>query len=416
MQSALKILHTADWHLGHQLHGYSRYHEHQVFLDWLSEQIETYDVDILCVSGDLFDTANPSATSWQQLYQFLAYITHRCPGLQVIMVAGNHDSPSKISAPGELLAHFDLHLVGQVHKSENGQPELNRLLIPMKNRQGELQGWALAVPFLRASDLVLDSQIGDGQQRWQQAITTLYQQLGELAESVRQPGQMLMAIGHGHIRGGQVSELSERQILMGGEHALPANIFPASCDYVALGHLHLGQKISAPIPIHYSGSPLPLSLSERRYHHHVQLVTWQHQQVSIHPLNVPRHCQMLQIPSEPKPLPEVLTELAQLPVYQGALDGAPYLEVQVRLETPVAHLREQVMQAISDKGMRLTRIRSVYPDSNSQGYSHYNGRDLDELTPVQVFELCYQKQYQQMPGDELMQAFAQVVREVEEQQ
>lgn len=415
MSSKLTIVHTADWHLGHQLHGYSRQAEHQAFLDWLSALLQSREADVLCISGDIFDTANPSAASWQQLYQFLAKVTQENPGLQVIMAAGNHDSPSKISAPGALLSHFDLHFIGQVHKDEQGRTELNRLLVPLKSRQGDLRGWALAVPFLRASDLMLDQEITDGQQRWQQAIFNLYHELGELAQSVREPGQFLMAMGHGHIRGGQVSELSERQILMGGEHALPSDIFPDTCDYVALGHLHLGQQISADIPIHYSGSILPLSLSERRYKHHVQLLTWQDAQLQVEPVHIPRFCQMLCVPEKPAPLDEVLEALRQLPVHEGEMQSAPYLEVPVALDEPKVHLREQIMQAIEGKGIRLTRIRTIYPQRDSDSAA-FAGRDLDELSPNDVFELCYQNQYQQQPGDALRQAFAQVVREVEEQE
>lgn len=416
MDLSLKILHTADWHLGHQLHGYHRSFEHQQFLDWLLEQLEIQQIDVLCVSGDVFDSATPSAQSWQQLYQFLADATRRCPGLQVIITAGNHDSPSKISAPSELLSNFDLHLIGQVYKDEQGVQQLNRLLIPLKKRSGQVLGWALAVPFLRSSDLVLDAQISDGQLRWQKAIYELYHQLGKLADSVRQDGQMLLAMGHAHVRGGQVSELSERQILLGGEHALPADVFPENCDYVALGHLHLGQQINCPLAMHYSGSPLPLSFSERRYHHHVQLLTWQNGQLGVQPLAVPRSCEMLQVPKEAKPLNEVLSELHHLPALGEVSESSPYLEVQVFLDKPQAHLREQVMQVLADKGVRLTRIRTVYPQTEKSSEQPYMGKDLDDLSPQQVFELCYQRSYQAAPSKELIQAFAQVLRQVEEMQ
>ncbi|CAG9296366.1 exonuclease SbcCD subunit D C-terminal domain-containing protein [Celerinatantimonas diazotrophica] len=416
MDLSLKILHTADWHIGHQLHGYHRNFEHQQFLDWLLEQLDIQQVDVLCVSGDIFDSATPSAQSWQQLYQFLADATRCCPGLQVIITAGNHDSPSKISAPSELLSNFDLHLIGQVYKDEQGVQQLNRLLIPMKKRSGEVLGWALAVPFLRASDLILDGQIGDGQLRWQKAIFELYHQLGKLADSVRQDGQMLLAMGHAHVRGGQISELSERQILLGGEHALPADVFPRHCDYVALGHLHLGQQIRCKLPMHYSGSPLPLSFAERRYHHHVQLLNWQNGHLSVEPLAVPRSCEMLQVPNQAKPLKEVLSELRNLPDLGPVSESSPYLEVQVFLDKPQAHLREQVMQVLADKGVRLTRIRSVYPQTEQSSEQPYMGKDLDDLSPQQVFELCYRRSYHAAPSKDLEQAFAQVVRQVEEMQ
>lgn len=414
MSSTLKILHTADWHLGHQLHGYARYDEHQAFLNWLLDQIEIQQVDVLCMSGDVFDSANPSSASWQQLYRFLATLMTQSPGVQVILTAGNHDSPSKMSAPGDLLAHFDLHFIGHIEKDEQGEQQFNKLLVPLKNRQGEIHGWALAVPFLRASDLVLDREIVDGQQRWQHAIADVYQQVAKLAESVREEGQMLMAMGHAHVRGGQVSELSERQIIMGGEHALPADIFPDGCDYVALGHLHLGQQITHRLAIHYSGSPLPLSLSERRYHHHIQLLTWDEQSLTVEPLSIPRVCPMWQVPDKPQPIEQVLQALRELTEYQGPVEFAPFVEVQVALDKPQVHLREQVMRALEGKNVRLTRIRTVYPAREPLASASFRGKDLDDLTPLEVFTLCYEQNYQQDPPEALCAAFKEVMAQVEE--
>lgn len=95
----MKLLHTADWHLGHRLHGHERYFEHRSFLDWFMREISERVIDGLLVAGDVFDTANPSATSWQLFYQFLATLRQQRPHLNVIIIAGNHDSPSKLDAP-----------------------------------------------------------------------------------------------------------------------------------------------------------------------------------------------------------------------------------------------------------------------------------------------------------------------------
>jgi exonuclease SbcD len=116
----MKILHTADWHLGHQLHGHDRRFEHDAFLDWLADTIKTRDIDALLVAGDLFDTANPPASAWQQLYRFLARLRAEHPALEMVLIGGNHDSPSKLDAPHELLRAFDLHLVGSISRDDEG--------------------------------------------------------------------------------------------------------------------------------------------------------------------------------------------------------------------------------------------------------------------------------------------------------
>lgn len=410
----MKLLHTADWHLGHQLHGYSRLAEHQFFLDWLLDTICEQGIDVLCVCGDLFDTANPSAASWRQLYQFLAEVAQKSPGTQVVMVAGNHDSPSKINAPQTLMAHFNLHFIGSVPHSANGEPELNRLLVPLKTRDGELKGWALAVPFLRATDVHLNGEVEDSQQRWHQGIAKLYGELHQLADSVRGPEQLLLALGHGHISGGQISEMSERHVMIGGQHALPTSVFPDACHYVALGHLHLAQQIKGAMPIHYSGSPLALSMSERRYRHQVKLLQWQDGELSVEALSVPKLCEMQRIPDKPLPLKEVLAAIKALPDDgERPFEAQSYLEVQVWLDKPQAQIREQILEALQGKGLRLAKITPHYPQA--EGSSHLKAeKQLDELTPTEVFELCYQQSYQQPPEPELAQAFAQVLRQLEE--
>lgn len=412
----MKILHTADWHLGHQLHGYSRYAEHQYFLDWLLERIEQHQVDALLISGDIFDTANPSATSWQQLYGFLGQLAKQSPGCQVVVAAGNHDSPSKLNAPQHLLTHFDLHFIGSVPYNDEGHPELNRLLLPLKKRDGELKGWVLAVPFLRSSDLRLDGEIADSQQRWQSAISEVYQGLGELAQSLLQPEHCLVSMGHGHVTGGQISELSERHVQIGGQHALPLTIFPERSDYVALGHLHLAQQIKVREgelgEVHYSGSPLALSMSERRYRHQLKLLSWREGEFEVESLETPKLCQMLVVPEKPAGLEQVLAELNALPTLDAPFEQRPFLEVRVKLDQPQTQLREKVLAAIDDKGLRLAKISISYPEKEAEQHFAKAGEQLSNLKPEQVFELCHQQRFEGKPSEALSRAFSEVMEQV----
>ena len=95
----MKILHTADWHLGNNFHGYDRTDEHRHFLRWLLEVMEEKQPDVLIVAGDVFDTANPSARAEELLYDFLLRATQTVRGLQIVLIAGNHDSAGRLEAP-----------------------------------------------------------------------------------------------------------------------------------------------------------------------------------------------------------------------------------------------------------------------------------------------------------------------------
>ena len=100
----MRILHTADWHIGQRLHERSRLDEHEQFLDWLLETIQRRKVDLLLVSGDIFDTALPSSDSTNLYYQFLYRLYDETDAYAVI-TAGNHDSPRHLEAPFHPTTH-----------------------------------------------------------------------------------------------------------------------------------------------------------------------------------------------------------------------------------------------------------------------------------------------------------------------
>ena len=234
----LRIIHTADWHLGHHLHGVSRDYEHQQFLDWLLLQLEQQQADVLIVAGDIFDTANPSAAAHAQLYDFLVTARSKCPQIDIILVGGNHDSAARLDAPGVLLKALGVSVIGGLTRDQQGNIDWQRLLVPLSNAQNEIQAWCGAMPFLRHADLP------DQQQADDPLIAGVKQLYTELIQQLKQKAvhnEALILTGHCYMVGGNISELSERKILGGNQHALPVDIFPEQITYTALGHLHCAQ-------------------------------------------------------------------------------------------------------------------------------------------------------------------------------
>lgn len=405
----MKILHTADWHLGHQLHGHDRRFEHDAFLDWLSDTLKAREIDALLVAGDLFDTANPPASAWQQLYRFLARLRAELPHLNMVLIGGNHDSPSKLDAPHELLRAFDLHLVGSISRDSEGKLETDRLLVPLQDREGKIAAWCAAVPFLRSSDLRVES-LEEGQDRLIEGVRQVYAEV--LTEGRARCGEALplIAMGHAYLAAGQLSELSERRVLGGNQHALPAELF-AGADYTALGHLHLAQSPAE--GVHYSGSPLPLSLAEANYNHQVLEVTFAEGKLTgLERIPVPRAVEMIRLPQST--LDDALNAIASLELPACPQEAQPFLEVRLLLPKPEARIRERILAAIADKPVRLARISTQYQGSGEGLADGRERRRLDELSPTEVFRLCYQRQFEGEPEAKLVASFEEILEQVKE--
>ena len=406
----MRFIHTSDWHLGQTLHHFERGAEHQHFLDWLIDTLETEQAEGLLICGDVFDNANPSAASQKQLYRFLQQAKQRIPYLNILLIAGNHDSPGRLEAPAPLLASLDASVIGFVPRHADGSIDVARLVVPLKNRAGEIAAWCLAIPFLRPGDVPRVE--GDGESDpYMAGIALLYRQVLDHALTLRQPGQAIIALGHCHMIGGDVSEDSERRIVIGGTEALSAGIFDAAIAYAALGHLHLAQRVAKQDHLRYCGSPLPMSFAEIGYPHQVLRVDLDGERVAaITTLPIPRAVELLRIPKQPAPLAEVLIALAALDLpATDDLQQMPYLEVRVRLDAPEPGLRATIEAALDGKPVRLARIDTSMAASTTVGAPALSLDELDRLQPEDIFNRLYRSKYDTDTPAPLQAAFAELL-------
>jgi exonuclease SbcD len=413
----MRLLHTSDWHLGQTLHNFDRTWEHQRFLDWLLDTIVAEDIDALLIAGDIFDNANPSAASQRQLYHFLQQARARSPRLDIVVIAGNHDSPGRLEAPGPLLAAHGTRVVGHVMRNSDGDIDLERLLVPLSNRDGEVKAWCVAIPFLRPGDvprMAPDKEEGeavDPYAAYLQGIARLYRQAYALAEARRAPGQAILAMGHCHMVGGDSSPDSERRIVIGGTEALPASMFDPGLAYAALGHLHLAQRVGKQEHLRYSGSPLPLSFSEVAYQHQVLRIDLDGGAArDIVPLPVPRAVELLRVPASPAPLKDVIAELVGLDLPELPLHERPYLEVRVLLDGPEPSLRAQVEAALQGKPVRLAKIEPTRRVATAPGIEPALTLDqLAALQPDEIFRRLWQQRFGDDAPDDQLAAFAELM-------
>lgn len=401
----IRILHTADWHLGQTFFGYDRTDEHEYFLQWLAETIKTNEIDALLVAGDVFDVSNPSAASQRLFYRFIRRVTAENPQLQLVVVAGNHDSAARLEAPLPLLQELRTEIKGVVRRQE-GQIDYDDLIVPLRNRQGVVEVLCLAVPFLRQGDYPAVVTAGNP---YAEGVRELYSCLLKRVWERRTEGQSVVAMGHLQATGAEIAgrDFSERTVI-GGLECISPDAFAEQIAYTALGHIHKSQRVSGRENVRYAGSPLPMSFAEKHYRHGVVMVTldegWA---VEIKRLEAPLLIPLLTVPAAGAASPDsVLAELRELPEPRGE---APYLEVKVLLDEPEPMLRQQIEEELANKRYRLSRIVSVYRTADSPfAEEEVTSVGLKEMSPLQIVQSTFERTYQTEMPAELVGLFQEV--------
>jgi len=409
----MKILHTADWHLGQLFHEYDRTYEHQQFLNWLVKTLHEEQVDVLLISGDVFDLSNPSASCIKMFYSFLNKAIKVNSNLQIIITAGNHDSASRLESPKPLLESTNIHIIGLVEKDKKGNIDCEKLIVPLKDKDENVQVWCMAVPFLRMGDYPV---IEDCNNPYAEGVAKLYEQVYQCAFDKTQDGQSIICMGHLHTQQAEKTGMDDfERLIMGGIECISATAFHEDIKYVALGHIHKAQRIGGKEHIRYCGSPIPMSFSELNYKHQVvvfELVRGKLSNLDI--IEVPVTVPLLRVPSRHSKFSEVLTALEQLPPKNGHPHLMPYVQVCVLLDSPEPALRFKIQSVLNGKNARLAKIDARYPEtvsSENNGLVMANDK-LQELQPSDVFSKIYQSRYNNPVPGEIQILFNQVAAEI----
>lgn len=409
---SVRFIHTADWHLGQLFHQHTRYKEHESFLQQLLDYIRQYQPNALLIAGDIFDVINPPAHAQKQLYQFLADAQQCAKHMQILMIAGNHDSGYRIEQVNPLLDKYQAKAVGVLNwiQTEQGeQLDFEHLIIPIYNEHHETVAWCIALPFLRSAEIT-----GHGLAEYDDVVTAhekIYQLLWEEVQRRCEAHQAIIMMTHAHLKGAIESKDSERPIIIGHEEAISVHHFAQKADYVALGHLHKAQKVQYDY-IRYSGSPIPMSFSEVNYHHQVMLVDidkQQEQQLSLTPLKISRLVQLIPIRCH---LKDLFTQLDKLTAYDiDDIDLRHFLDIEYySQDIAPPDLRLKVEQAIPEKSYRLVRlVRKIQPDLSRSATSEFpQNITLAPPTPQALFKQLWLNKYQDLSNfdEQLQQDFA----------
>jgi exonuclease SbcD len=386
----LKLLHTSDWHIGRTLYGRKRYEEFEAFLTWLAETIQQNEIDALLVAGDVFDTSAPSNRAQELYYRFLCRVAaSSCR--YVVIVAGNHDSPSFLNAPKELLKVLDVHVVGSATSSPEDE------VLVLRNELGIPELIVCAVPYLRDRDIRIaeaGESVEDKEQKLINGICTHYAAVAALSEQKRaELGVSIPIVGMGHLftAGGQtVDGDGVRDLYVGSLAHVTAGIFPACFNYLALGHLHVPQKVNGSETIRYSGSPLPMGFGEAKQQKSICLVEFNRTAASVRLIDVPLFQKLECIKGDLKCISSRITELS-------AIKFNGWLEVIYDGSEIISDLRERLDAAISGTQMEILRVKNNRIIDSVLGQIHEE-ETLEQLNVTEVFERCLS--FHEVPEDQ----------------
>lgn len=404
----MKILHTSDWHLGRPLYGRSRHPEFGEFLDWLACVVEAEAVEALLVSGDIFDTTTPGNRTQELYYRFLHRVSlSSCR--HMVVIGGNHDSPTFLDAPGELLSALDVHVLGAVTSDPEDE------VIVLRDAHGEPEAVVCAVPYLRDRDIRTvepGESAEDKNRKLLEGIGRHYAEVCGLADETRRalaPDIPLIATGHLFTAGGStVDGDGVREIYVGSLARVGCSAFPECIDYLALGHLHVAQRVGGQEHLRYSGSPMPMGFGEAGQRKLVLMVEFKGRTPAVTEFPVPCFRTLERLSGS-------LGELSARILELRSVGSNAWLEIEYRGDDPAPVVQEALEGAISGSLLEILRIRSSRAMQRPLTPLD-EAETLEELDRETVFVRCLDSRGAEeslRPG--LLECYREVLRSIDEE-
>lgn len=386
----MRLLHTADWHLGRTLEGRSRQDEQESVMDEICRIADEEQVDAVLMAGDVFDTVNPPAISESLFYETAERIA-KGGKRPFLIIAGNHDSPDRLQASRPLAGRQGITIIGR--------PTPDPVRVPVE-RTGETL-IAGCVPYPSESRLNECLSAMNEESAIQEAYNDRLNMLFSEHAGKFTPGSVNVLMTHVFTSGGKESE-SERPVQVGGAYTVYPSSFPEEAQYVALGHLHRPQTIErSPVPTRYAGSPLAYSFSE----------AGNKKSVTIIDVQPGKKAQVKEIPLvSGRPLVRWRAENGLDEVHRWLderRDGDAWIDLEIQLDHA---LNMHEIQELRKADPYIVGIRPIYqaggPDLQDQARTH--------LPIDQLFIRFYKEQTRGAePEPELVRLFLQLLQDNE---
>lgn len=411
----MKIIHTSDWHIGQTLYQYSRDEEHRYFFNRLKEIIEEEKPDALLISGDIFHSPIPNVISQRLYYQTLVDISRLYDDLQIIVIAGNHDSPSRLEAPRELWKAFNVTVVGNIDfykksNEHNLEYDASKIEIPI-TRNNEIIGWVLAVPFINAGNYPSLKENDNYSNR----VFSFYQNLCNnlIEHELYKEEHAVAAMGHLML---DYDRLKNHDKIIGGIESVNSEKISSlsKIDYWAFGHVHHHQNINSNANMRYSGSPFALTFNEI-YPHSVTVADIENHNLEVRIKGIEPLIPIIDFPSKPKSYDDALPIDTVINQLNTIIDNESYVRLHVRSEEPLSDVTNaKILNYFKDKKAKYCGIQVYLPSIEAQEGSRQI-RTIEEFKSISPFELgCSvfkRKNNMEMP-EQMKEMFKKVCDEV----
>ncbi len=387
----MRIIHTADWHLGRRFRGIDRTLEIAIALEQILKQAKALDVDAVLVAGDVFDVPNPTAYAERIAYNFFCEL--QAAGIPAIAIAGNHDSASRIDSIAQLLSLAGVRALGKPRRSADGGT------ITLNTKSGKL--CVGAMPFASEQRLLDASslwQSGDAERRKDYREIVAYL-LEDLTRDFRD-NTVNFLMGHMSIDGARLAK-SEVAYYTREKYLLSSQTLPPEAQYVALGHIHIHQRISETSPAYYSGSLIQLDFGEAEPEKGFCLIEVEpgsQAKVEFKPVTCHKPLKVLKCHHDN------LDETLQDHQYHPG-----FLKVIVEMDSPQIGLADRVRQICS----QALLIEPRYPDAALEP-TEITNIDPNNFDPAAEFCNYYQNRLGTTPKPTVLEEFKNLYKKFKE--
>ncbi|MBQ9555543.1 MAG: exonuclease SbcCD subunit D C-terminal domain-containing protein [Muribaculaceae bacterium] len=394
-----RFIHTSDWHLGQNFYGYDRSEEQRDFLRQLALIVRQHEPDALLVSGDIFHTAAPSSAAVNLYVDAMLDIHNACPGMAIIVIAGNHDSAARLESDKRLWELAGVQVLGGISRDNDGKADLDRHIIRVAGK-----GTVAAVPFAYPASFPLapDATDIERSQRQQAYFQALLDRANEDNQGLPVVLMAHLAVSHSDITGHDPNMMME---------CVDISTLGQGYDYAALGHIHRPQMVDD--HTRYCGTPIPVSFDEQCEHSvsiveidaHGSTPRWSTQVIkNLKPLHT--------IPAkDPVPFEQALELLQKLDPNEQS-----YIRVNVQVDTYLpTGAQEQAAMALQDKQCRFCEIKkTVTAMAQTRRDRNISLEAFNAMSPIEIARMYFiDKNGREMSGqqEEMFNYIYQLVQE-----